>query len=274
MLNIIVAIPGEAKPLIQHLRLQKQAYKHYDLYSAENLRLLICGVGKFAAASACGWLQGLNENPEIAITDAWLNIGIAGHGYQPLGSGHLVHRIHDKNSSHSWYPGFTFKRPCPSATLISVEHPESRYLENALYDMEGAGYFASCQRFSSVELIHCFKIVSDNHFSGIENINKAYVSELITGQIPIIEHIIDSLQQIQQQLASRQQAPAHYQHCLETWHFSYYQRKQLYQLLWRWQALSPVNLSLSTELDHMKNARQVLDYLQDSMAQQPTLIGT
>jgi len=271
MLNLIVAIHSEARPLIRHLRLQKQPYNSHDLYIGEDLRLLVCGVGKLAAATACAWLQGLNEKPELASEDAWLNIGIAGHGYQPLGSGFLAHRISEKNADRYWYPGFAFKRPCPSAALVSVDQPENRYLDNTLYDMEGAGFFASCQRFSSVELIHCFKVVSDNHFSGIENINEAYVTELISGQLPTLDSIIECLQQNQRQLTDTQKAPLFYNECLHRWHFSQYQRKQLYQLLWRRQALSP-NARWPDELDQIKSAKQALSYLQQDLDRQPVLI--
>lgn len=268
MINIIVAIPCEARPLIQHLRLQKQACNDYDLYKGEGLNLIVSGVGKFAVAMACAWLQGLHAKSDPSGDIAWLNIGIAGHGYQPLGSGFLVHRISEQNGDRCWYPGFTFKRPCESAALVSVDVAENRYLDNVLYDMEGAGFFAACQRFSSAELIHCFKVVSDNHFSGIENINETYVAELISEQLSTIDDIIECLQQSQKQLASIQEPPPYYKDCLQRWHFSQYQRKQLQQLLWRRHALLP-DTTLPDEFGHMRDAGQVLSYLQQDIDRQP-----
>lgn len=267
MINLVVAIHCEAKPLIQHLRLQKQACKDYALYTGEELNLIICGVGKLAAAMACAWLQGLNTTSSRSDS-AWLNIGIAGHGYQPLGNGFLAHRISEQDSDRYWYPGFPFKRPCPSAALVTVDAAESRYHDNALYDMEGAGFFAACQRFSSVELIHCFKVVSDNRFSGIENINEAYASELISGQLSTIDDIIKCLQQSRQGLARTQEPPPYYADCLQRWHFSHYQRKQLHQLLWRRQALLP-DIALPDEFDRLRGAGQVLNYLQQDTDRQP-----
>jgi len=267
MINLVVAIPCEAKPLIQHLRLQKQACNDYALYKGEGLNLIVSGVGKLAAAIACAWLQGLNTTSSMADS-AWLNIGIAGHGYQPLGSGFLAHRVSEQNSDRCWYPGFAFKRPCPSAALVTVDKAESRYLDNTLYDMEGAGFLAACQRFSSIELVHCFKVVSDNHFSGIENINEAYVTELISGQLSTIDDIIASLQQCQHRLAHTQEPPPYYADCLQRWHFTHYQRKLLQQLLWRRQALL-ANTALPDGLDKLHNAGQVLSYLQQDTDQQP-----
>jgi hypothetical protein len=269
MINLIVAIPCEAKPLIRHLRLQKQAYRSYNLFSRNDIRLLVCGVGKLAAASACAWLQGLTEQSVNQSTDAWLNIGIAGHGFQPLGTGLLAHRISEYNSDRRWYPGFTFRPPCPSSALISVDQPETRYLDNALYDMEASGFYASCSRFASIELVHCFKVVSDNQYSGIGDINEAKVMELIQAQLPTLDVIIEQLRHSYQQLALQQQSPAELSACLERWHFSHYQTQQLRQLLIRRQTLMPEQPLWQPGLAELKNARQVLAYLLQQLEQQP-----
>ena len=151
---------------------------------------------------------------------------------------------------------------------MTVDDAENRYLDNTLYDMEGAGFFAACQRFSCVEMIHCFKVVSDNRFSGIENINETYAAELISSQLPTIDNIIECLQQSQQQLANTQGPPPYYADCLQRWHFTQYQRKQLQQLLWRRQALLP-DSALPDEFDRMRDAGQVLSYLQQDLDRQP-----
>jgi hypothetical protein len=267
MINLVVAIPCEAKPLIQHLHLQKQAGYDYDLYQGEGINLIVCGVGKLAAAMACAWLQGLRAT-SITADNAWLNIGIAGHGYQPLGSGFLAHRISEQNNDRCWYPGFSFKRPCPSAALVTVNAAEFQYPDDALYDMEGTGFFTACQRFSSVELIHCFKVVSDNQFSSIENINEANVSELIRNQLPTIDDIIECLRQSRQYLARFQEPPPFYADCLQRWHFTHYQRKQLHQLLWRRQALL-ADIALPDEFARLRDAGQALNYLQQDTDRQP-----
>jgi hypothetical protein len=269
MINLIVAIPCEAKPLIQHLRLQKQDYRSYDLFMRDNLRLLVCGVGKLAAASACAWLQGLTEQQNNHNPTAWLNIGIAGHGYQPLGSGLLAHRISEPGSDRRWYPGFIQRPPCPSSALISVDRAETRYHDNALYDMEAAGFYASCSRFSTIELIHCFKIVSDNRFSGIENISATRVSQLVDDQLATIDLLIEQLQHSQQQLGQQQQVPEQFSECLQHWRFSHYQRQQLRQLLLRRQTLMPGQPLWQTDFSTLKNAKQVLAYLQQQLDQQP-----
>jgi len=268
MINLIVAIPCEAKPLIRHLRLQKQAYRTHDLFCRNDLRLLITGVGKLACASACAWLQGLSEQNETNNTSAWLNIGIAGHGYQPLGTGLLAHRIGEDNNDKRWYPGFIQPRPCPSAALITVDQPESQYRDNALYDMEASGFYASCSRFSSIELIHCFKVVSDNQFSGINNIDEKYVDELINNQLTTIDIIIEQLQQSQQQLAQQQRPPDQLEECLQHWRFSHYQRQQLRQLLLRRQTLMPEQKLWHNDFCKLKNAKQALIYLQQQLDQQ------
>lgn len=267
MINLIVALPCEARPLIQHLRLRKQAASDYDLYQGEGLNLIISGVGKLAAAMACAWLRGLTTTADSA-DDVWLNIGIAGHGYQPLGSAFLAHRISEQHGDRCWYPEFAFKRPCPSTALKTVDAAENDYPDDTLYDMEAAGFYAACRRFSSVELIHCFKVVSDNRRSGTETVNEAGVSALLAGHLVTIDNVIGCLRQTRERLVRFQQPPPFYSDCLQRWHFSQYQRKQLQQLLWRLQALSPA-YTPRDEFERLRDASQVLTHLQQYTARQP-----
>ena len=274
MINLVVAIPCEARPLIRYLRLQKQTdVRSYDLFCHEDLRLIITGVGKLAAASACAWLQGLSEQRQHPEVDAWLNIGIAGHRSLDIGSGVLAHRISETGSNRNWYPGFTGAPLCPSSALLTVERPETRYDEDALYDMEASGFYSSCSRFSPIELIHCFKIVSDNPDSGIGAIDESAVTGLIESQLPTIDTIIQCLRRDSQQLAQQQRTPTHLQACLQHWHFSHYQRQQLQRLLLRWQCLAPGHELWSPAFDELRNAAQVLDYLQLQLDQLPVSFG-
>lgn len=274
MINLVVAIPCEARPLIRYLRLQKQTDVHsYQLYCGNDLRLIVTGVGKLAAACACAWLQGMTEQQPHTETDAWLNIGIAGHRSLEIGSGVLAHRVSETDSDRNWYPGFTAEPPCPSSTLITVEWPETRYNEDALYDMEASGFYTSCSRFSSIELIHSFKVVSDNPDSGIGAIDEDTVTRLIESQLPTIDLIIQHLRHASEKLTRQTQAPAQLQACLQRWRFSHYQRQQLQRLLLRWQCLAPDHELWLPEFNELVNAAQALEYLQQQLDQLPVRFG-
>jgi len=274
MINLIVAIPCEARPLIRYLRLQKQTdVRSYELYCHNDLRLIVTGIGKLAAASACAWLQGISEQQQYPGSDAWLNIGIAGHRSLDIGSGVLAHRISETDSNRNWYPGFTGEPLCPTSALITVERPETRYDEDALYDMEASGFYTSCSRFSTIELIHCFKVVSDNPASGINAINEGVVANLIESRLSIIDTIIQHLRRDSEKLARQNQTPAHLQACLRHWHFSHYQRQQLQRLLLRWQCLVPDHELWLPTFNELENAAQVLDYLQQHLGQLSVRFG-
>ena len=58
MINIVMAFPGEARPLIDCLGLtDRDAQGPYTQYRNENLRLVISGAGKIHSAAATAWLQ-------------------------------------------------------------------------------------------------------------------------------------------------------------------------------------------------------------------------
>ncbi len=149
MINLLTALSGEARPLISALRLKRlnecRAFACYEgEYQHHPVHLVVSQPGILAAATATAWLQGYLNG----LQSAWLNIGIAGHGYLPVGSGLLAHKITDRQQQQHWYPTLTFTPPCPTATVISADHPETAYREDALYDMEAAGFVAAASRFS------------------------------------------------------------------------------------------------------------------------------
>lgn len=177
----------------------------FSFYQNKQCFLTLSGVGKIPMAIACTMLYCQNSLPSSAI---WLNIGSAGHQSYPLGSAYLVHKIIDHTRNAHYYPSFAFKIPCPSEVLTTVDSPETQYSKNTLYDMEGAGFFEVARRFSPLELIHSFKIVSDNIHDHATT--KEQISESIEKQLPLLEKITDSLLSLQKTLhASEVPPPSH-----------------------------------------------------------------
>ncbi len=84
MINLVVALPAEARPLIEFFRLkEKTTIGTFRMYRQEDMSLVISGPGKIAAAAATALLAGSNTTGKQA---AWLNIGIAGHATYAIGT--------------------------------------------------------------------------------------------------------------------------------------------------------------------------------------------
>lgn len=264
MINIVTALACEANPIIQHYHLRKSVPAHgFAVYRNETIALIISGMGKFAAASAVGYLQGLcsqveNHSPEFAAPHCWLNVGIAGHKNLELGTALLAHRVSDAEALQRFYPCFTFDLPCESANVISVEHAETEYAVDAAYDMEAVGFCAAASRFSSFELIHSLKIISDNRTTTHEHISKHVGEELVGNQLLIIESLLHELEKLQCTNAAMYVVPQDYYLLTERFRFTVTQRNQLKRLLQRWCVLENTPVSEQLSLQDFKSAKHVL----------------
>lgn len=265
MIHIVTALPCEARPLIDHFRLQRlAAQRSIPCYQGDGIRLVVSGPGKLAAASATAWLQGIGSPAA-----AWLNIGIAGHGYLPVGTGLVAHRISDAGSRQNWYPGLVFTPPCGSASLITVEEAETAYREDALYDMEAAGFYSAASRFTSCELIHCYKVVSDNRCGDHDRITKQYTTQLMSRHLTALSRLVTQLQRLAGAIAS---TPVDATAFLERWHFSHYQQHQLQRLLQRWQTLMPDSLPDPQRLSDCQRGAEVIRHLEQRLSAMPVTL--
>ena len=87
-----------------------------------------------AAAAATAYLRALiGDTPA-----AWLNIGIAGHGSQAVGTALLAHKVVDAASGKPFYPTFA-PPPCRTTLLRTVDRVQSP-AGDAAYDMEASGF--------------------------------------------------------------------------------------------------------------------------------------
>jgi hypothetical protein len=243
MLHLLTALPCEARPLIARYRLRSLAEEgplrlHEGEGPGGRLRLVVAGVGRAASAAAVGWLAGRlgaeGGRPECA---AWLNLGIAGHRRLPLGEARLVHRIVEPASGRAFYPVFLFERPCASAELWTLERFDGAYPETeALLDMEASGFFEAAARFSSAEIIHCLKIVSDNREAPAALDGKpdpARIDGLVTGHLETVDRLLALLQPLVAELQQRGGDPPSMRECLKRWRWSVSERRKLRRLLQR-----------------------------------------
>ena len=271
MIHIVTALPCEARPILDYYDLAPlQQGGHFRVYGNEDYTLIISGIGKRAAAAACAYLSAL----QTLQHGAWLNIGIAGHRNHPVGDAYLAHRITDHAKQQDWYPCIIFEPPCPTEHMISVDAAENSYARPALYEMEAAGFYASAIRFSPSELVHCYKIISDNASSAADRISPQQVETLIQEKLPQITNIITTLQQLSDEHHAIHQDPYQYQYLIEKHHFTVTEKMELKQLLRRWSLFSNQS-DLPDEIQHAPAAlrgNNVLKRLQEVTTALPVLL--
>lgn len=252
---LIVALPAEARPFIKYFGLRAMNHPHLRLYRGDNHYLLQCGVGKLNAASnTAAMLQAL---PEIA---AIINVGIAGSD-QPIGNAVIAHGVKDQASQQQWFPHLPPVRKLPgigSTQVVSVDRPATEYSTDQAFDMEASGIFNAAAKVLDLSFVHSIKVISDNHQSGIQQINANSVVEHVTTTVPSVEKLIQSLPF--DTLPANDAVNALSASLINRLHYTTTETHTLKQLLHRYNALNnalPSEHSLRT-LDTAKAIRQQL----------------
>jgi adenosylhomocysteine nucleosidase len=124
--------------------------------------------------------------------------------------------------------------------------------------MEGAAFYETSARFSTGELIHCLKIVSDNESSPLHTIQPKSVSELIDAKLTLIDSLLQMLIPLSDSL--NQSPLPQYEQLLNQYHFTVTQQLQLKKLLTRWQLLKD-DISLTMLISSVKNSTELLQVL-------------
>ncbi|WP_455199714.1 5'-methylthioadenosine/S-adenosylhomocysteine nucleosidase family protein, partial [Kaarinaea lacus] len=110
MLNFVVALSEEARPIIQQFRLKRlHDVNAFPVYGSEKVRLIVSGMGKLAAATATGYLAGIDSAGKAT---AWINVGVAGSKNLPVGQAILAHQIIDAENQQKFYPTIYFDTDC------------------------------------------------------------------------------------------------------------------------------------------------------------------
>lgn len=262
MLFIVCALPCEAAPFISHFRLKPWGHSSpFPIYANSSLYLIISGVGKIQAAAAIGYLQGVTGNLSHS---AWINVGIAGHASLPLGSSILAHQIIDQANGRRYYPVFVIDRPVKTASVWTVDKPEKEYVnDQAVYDMEASAFWSVASRFTTAELIHCYKVISDNQYSSCSCLKAHQVEDLMKGHVSQISELMKNLDTLRQSLLNLDLPLEEMERFLQRWHFTHTQQIQLRSLLQRWKVCTSKNsLDLwDGELLAQTKSQHVLQYL-------------
>lgn len=250
------ALPCEAKPLINHFKLKKQqSCTAFTIYRNEHITLTVTGLGKSAMAAGVAYTLALFPAPSVPIL---LNVGIAGHCSHPLGSVFIAEKIIDQETGRCYYPQLVITPPCPTHELITVAKAQPGYPTGSLYEMEASAFYEISIRFSSAELIHCIKIISDNKNNPSYEIKPAQVSLLISGVMLMIAEYIQQLSQLA--IQAKPFGAANYTEIINQWHFSSNEKIQLKSLLNKRAILIPDN-SLDLKELSVESGKVVLGYL-------------
>ena len=259
MLCLVVALAAEARPLLASHRLQGVSGHPYRICAGEQTHLIVSGIGKVAAAAATAYLRALiGDTPA-----AWLNIGIAGHGSQAVGTPLLAHKVVNAASGKSFYPTFTASPLCRTTLLHTVDLAQPA-ASDAAYDMEASGFCEAAQRFATSERVHCLKIVSDNPQSPYQTLNTSKVEALIESQLDMVAQVGEHLRALSQQLHVLHADPSGLAELTARWRFTATQQHQLRGLLVRWQALSTTPI-VNDDLLALQSRSEVLACLQQRL---------
>lgn len=260
---IFVALPCEAKPVIEHFELKKElSITAFSIYRNSNLTLTVTGIGKSAMAAGVAYSLALFPSPALPVL---LNIGIAGHGTHALGSVFSADKIVDQDSGRSYYPQLVTTPACSTLTITTVSRPKSDYPVASLYEMEASAFYEAAIRFSSSELIQCIKVISDNKSNPTEQIKPAQVSLWIKDALSIIEEYAQQLSQLA--LLDKPVEENHFDEIAAQWRFSSNEKLQLKSLLNKRAVLMPQKTLDLTALS-LGSGKVVLNHLRKEIDEQ------
>ncbi len=278
MLRFVVAFKAEARPLIEHFRLRRDGAGPFPIFRRGADALIVSGIGKAAAAAATAYLHAtlapLRGDAAGGERDAvWLNVGIAGHGTRPVGEALLAHKVVDRASGRSWYPPLAFKPPCATDQVITVDRPEREMASPGAYDMEASGFVATAGRFASAELVHCLKVVSDGPDADLESLTPDVARRLVEKNVATVEAVAQACGALALELRRLEAEPPELDACLERWHFTVTERRELRRLLRRRRTLAPeLPLPLDGVADSARG-KEINRWLREWLDELPVELG-
>lgn len=260
---IFTALPCEARPLIDHWKLKRLISSVFPIYLGDRHIVVVTGIGNVAMAGAIGYTFAMFSNIRNPLI---VNIGIAGHRDKSLGGLCLAHKIINEATGKTFYPQFPFKVSCETEAVVTLAKARNDYADSALYDMESAGFFEMACKFSSIEVIHSIKIVSDNCVSAVTDINEKLVTTWIGKQLSTIEGVISEIEKSRIIFASGEDVL--FEQIKASHHFTASNAVKLKKLLegWRLLQVDPHGDPLKAEA---RNGKELMDWLEKELRDKP-----
>lgn len=192
MIHLIVATQLEANPLIKSFDLKKNISEgDFDFFSNDKYSLTITGIGKINSAIGVThtFFKFKKKN------NIWINIGFAGIDKYKIGNLYLVNKVTDNDTKKSLYPIFITDHKIEKKNCITYGLVNKKY-NDSLSDMECSGFFSSANRYSTKEIIHSLKIVSDNKKEEIKLSDKELINCIFQKNIPKIKKFILDIEKV------------------------------------------------------------------------------
>ncbi len=184
MIHFIVATIKEARPLIDFYKLKKNNNScEFQIFQNNNISLTVSKIGKVSSALSVShtfFELGKKKN------QIWINFGLAGIKNMDIGKLFLVNKIIDFDSSKLFFPFIKSNFELDHKSCVTYSKPNEK-LNDLLSDMESSGFFESSSKFSSKELIHSLKIISDNESNRIDFNNDQQIYKLIEKKLKNID---------------------------------------------------------------------------------------
>ncbi|GHA01605.1 hypothetical protein GCM10008090_08450 [Arenicella chitinivorans] len=249
---MLFALSCEARPWIDALKLNKVPVRPYDLYTKDNIEVVITGIGSESMATAIGWVAGRNPGPRV-----WLNVGTAGHATRELGELLLVHGCAASEKGRAHYPPLVAAWDGATDAVLCVDHVSDHYPGGAAVDMESMAFFNAALRFSDSELVQSIKVVSDNERTGVEHLNPKRITELMQPHVTAVMHFAYNLLSLMPNAFSVPQV-LH----IESLRASHSVKQQIQRALHQLTVLGMASDCISEAVREQASARDVLTALQ------------
>ena len=239
--------------MVERFGLEPAGEGPFPLFRGEGAWLIVSGQGKAAAAAATAYLHLTSGG---AAGRVWLNAGLGGHSQRTLGEGVVADKISDAASGASWYPQLVIDSPSPTVPVLTVERVEEEYSPPWVYESEAAGFFPTACRFSVAELVHCYKVISDNPDATLAHRRSSgAVESLIGRRLDEVEAFARGLADLGRELEALAADPPGYAAAGRRWPFTATQQRRLRRLLQRLAVLDPAGARALDALEGLAGAR-------------------
>ena len=229
MIHFIVATTSEARPLIDFFKLKKKnSISNFVFFDNDEISLTISGIGKINAAMSV--THTYYEFNKIK-NNVWVNFGIAGHISHSIGKIFLINKIVDKETNYKYFPHII--KNCKLDQKSCITYSEQNFFYNDdLSDMEASGFFMAADKYSTKELIHSIKIISDNKEEKIDFSDKKKLYDIIKPNEKMITSYIENIYKIWKKFYFyKKTIDEKVKKVLQNKNLSFYQKKEFAKVL-------------------------------------------
>ena len=125
----------------------------------------------------------------------WINIGFVGSQKFKIGDLFLVNKIFDKDTKKTFFPTFIENHNLNTADCTTFSKVDKEY-QDSLSDMELSSFFYSANKYSTKELIHSLKIVSDNKSEILDFNNKKKIKSIFKKNLDQINFFLKQIEKM------------------------------------------------------------------------------